>query len=169
MEEERIGQPRADHLGIARLDRRALVGRFQIGDNDEMRGERAGFIAHSERLLMALQRQANDFNRQLQKFRVHIAEQRHGIFDKASDFIEQAFILDPIQIMLLAERACFFADNLFAHIVIEQNMPLAFQLGAAIRKTCHCERSRSHLAVPMGNVPALNAAHLNRDHVTVEQ
>ena len=149
LEEHRIREARRDNFAIPRLNRLAAIGRDLISDNDKMRRELAAFgIAYGKCLLMRFQRQANDFVGQLQKTLVHIAEQNHGPFREACDFIEQAFILNEFQTLRRTELRRFGFDKGFAGLVGQHHMPLALQRIDIILERGNHKRPRPMTAVP---------------------
>ena len=55
--------------------------------------------------LMHAHGRADDLGREVEEIRIETAQQRHGPFDHAGDFLEQAQILDQLQPALRADRS----------------------------------------------------------------
>ena len=83
----RIIEASGQHAGIAQRDFLAAVGCLHIGHDDEVRREAAGLrIADDEIFLIDPQGQANDFRRQVQKGRIHVAHDHMRLVHQTTDF-----------------------------------------------------------------------------------
>ena len=120
-EEDAVRQARRQDLGIAALDFRAAVDGLHIGREQEVRRHLAVLATHGEVLLVRAHRGLDDFRRQGQETRVHVAQQRHGIFVEAGDLFEQAVVLDQFAAGVGTEIARGFGDDVLAHLVVQHD------------------------------------------------
>src|SRR5262249_17914384 len=82
-EELRVGQPRADHAGIARLNDLASIFCFQIRNENELVCELSRFcIAQYETLLIIANGRSNDFRGKIEIGLVEFAHQYDRPFDE---------------------------------------------------------------------------------------
>ena len=68
-------------------------------------------IAHGEILLVRAHREADHFAGQIEKRRVHVAEQHHRPLDQPRDFFKQADVLDQLQLLRGAELLGLLEDD----------------------------------------------------------
>ncbi|MNI25118.1 hypothetical protein D3C73_787570 [compost metagenome] len=169
-EEFRVAEAGRQHLGVARGQGCAAVGRLDVGDDDEVR--RQAFLArfaHGEILLVHLHRQLDHFRRQGQELRVHVAQDRRRPLGQARHLVQQAVVIDQGQPLGRAHGAGALEDAQLAVGGVQQD-EVALQLGAVVGEVLDRERlARAHEAVALGHVARWDSIHLERDHRPVIQ
>ena len=76
---------------------------------------------------MRLHRQGDDFRRQIEKVRIHLAQYRHRPFHQPGDLGQQTGILDQFKPGIRTHLAGAIQDQRLPGGTIQQEMPLTFQ------------------------------------------
>ena len=129
--EFRIRQPRCQHFLVARKDRRAIVGCFDVGNGHEFLDPSALGIAHGKELLVFPHRGLQHLWRQAQEIFANVAHQHDGPFDQTCDLGQKPFVFNHFQALRKGHVGGIGPDMLRPFTCIQHDMG-AFQLGGII-------------------------------------
>ena len=140
-EVQRIGKARAHDLAIAVGDLTAAIGRLDIGDENELVGQPVAFalFTRDEAFLVRLDRQADDFWWNSQKFFLKLAHQHNRPFNQARHFFEQRFIFDQIETGRECDILRIRQDDFLAAVRVQNDLGF-FKLGDVVVETANGDR-----------------------------
>ena len=158
-----------EDAGIAGGDRGTAIGRDLVGNGDEFGDQLTGLrITHREIFLVRLHRQGDDFRRQVQEVRIHLAQHRHRPFHQAGDLGQQAGIFDQFKPGIGADLSGAIQDQRLTGGAVQQDMPLAFQDRRIVKEIRHREGPAAHAAMAFGGIRGRNAENIKIDDIAVK-
>ena len=158
-----------EDAGIAGGDRDTAIGRDLVGNGDEFGDQRTGLrITHREIFLVRLHRQRDDFRRQVEEIRIHLAQHRHRPLHQTGDLGQQTGIFHQFKPGIDTDLAGAIQDQRLARGAVQQDMPLAFQNRRIFQEIRHRERPAPHAAMTFGDIRRRDAEHLDRHDIAVK-
>src|SRR5690606_15904434 len=133
-EEARIGEPRREHLAVARDDFGTAIARIDIRGADKAVGKLAARSVHDKIFLVHARGELDDLRRHFQKGLVEAAEKRYWPLGEARILDHQPLILDKGKASIGCGLSSAAADDRRAFFMVDNDMAGAKLLGIVGRR-----------------------------------